>query len=136
MPVDRTSPVPSILQPLSNDEYVPPPRTELQRRAAGTTGAASVDAARRVGRSVRAYVESQRGTAAGLLSLNEAAGLRYFEVPPEAGLDDQAARAAFAPDGPVIDVQTHWIAQRPTLDEFRENVSFVYKMMKPDWWDG
>lgn len=136
MPADRTSAVPSILRPLSTDEYDAPPRTEVQQRAIDTTAEASVDAARRVGRSLRGYVDGRRGTAAGLLSLNEATGTRYFEVPPEAGLDDGAAEAAFASDGPVIDVQTHWIAQRPTLDEFRSNVSFVYKLMKPDWWDG
>jgi hypothetical protein len=55
-------------------------------------------------------------------------------VPPEAGLDDAAAVAAFAPDGPVIDVQTHWIADRPTLKAFEENVMRVYQMMAPDWW--
>ena len=136
MAADQSVGVPSILQPLSTDEYDPLPRTELQQRAIHTTAGASVGAARRVGRPVRAYVESRRGTAAGLLSLNEAAGKRYFEVPPEAGLDDGAADAAFPSDGPVIDVQTHWIAQRPTLDEFRSNVSYVYKLMKPEWWDG
>jgi predicted TIM-barrel fold metal-dependent hydrolase len=136
MPDDLTSTVPSILQPLSTDEYPPPPRTDVQQQAVHRTAGASVEAARRVGTAVRAYAASQRGTAAGLLSLNEAAGERYFEVPPEAGLDDEAATAAFAPDGPVIDVQTHWIADRPTLSDFRANVSRVYRMMAPDWWGG
>ena len=29
-------------------------------------------------------------------------------------MDAAAAAAAFVADGPVIDVQTHWIADRPT----------------------
>ena len=137
MPNDAPPGVPSILQPLHTDEYLPLPRTELQQRAIDSAAEVSVDASQRVGaRSLRSYVDSQRGTAAGLLSLNEAAGERYFELPPEAGLDDGAAQAAFAKDGPVIDVQTHWVAQRPTLDVLRENISFVYKIFKPDWWDG
>jgi predicted TIM-barrel fold metal-dependent hydrolase len=136
MPVDDTPAVPSILRPLSTDEYAAPPRTDVQQQAADVTAAESIDAAHRVRVPVRSYVESQRGTAAGLLSLNDAGGRQYFEVPPEAGLDDAAAGAAFASDGPVIDVQTHWIAQRPTLDEFRSNVSYAYRLMKPDWWDG
>jgi hypothetical protein len=136
MPEDVTSTVPSILRPLSTDEYEAPPRTELQQQAMTTAAVTGVESAERVGRSVRAYVPSQRGTATGLLSLNEAAGRRYFEVPPEAGLDEGAAAAAFASDGPVIDVQTHWVADRPTLKDFQSNVLRFYRMMAPDWWSG
>jgi hypothetical protein len=131
-----TPDVPSILQPLSTDEYAAPERTELQQRAVATTAATVEEAAARVGTTVRAYVPSQRGTAAGLRSLNEAAGVEFFEVPPEAALDEEAAAEAFAPDGPVVDVQTHWIARRPTLEAFEQNVFNVYKAMAPDWWSG
>jgi predicted TIM-barrel fold metal-dependent hydrolase len=133
---DAPSAVPSILRPLSTDEYEAPARTELQQRAATTATAAGAESARRVGRAVRAYVPSRRGTATGLLSLNEAAGERFFEVPPEAGLDEDGAAAAFASDGPVIDVQTHWIADRPTLKDFQGNVLRFYRHMAPEWWSG
>lgn len=133
---DVEKPVPSILQPLSTEEYDAPPRTDEQLQATDLTASTSVDAARRLGEQVPAYVASQRGTAAGLLSMNEAAGVAYFEVPPEAALDDAAAAAAFASDGPVIDVQTHWIADRPTLRDFEATVMRVYKMMAPDWFTG
>ncbi len=136
MPDEVSRAIPSILQPLSTDEYEPLPRTEVQQQAIDATAETSAESSRRVGSSVPAYASSRRGTAAGLESLNEATGIRFFELPPEASLDDEAADAAFASDGPVIDVQTHWIAQRPTLDEFRSSVSYVYKLMKPDWWDG
>ena len=39
-------------------------------------------------------------------------------------------------DGPVIDVQTHWIADRPTLKDFERNVLGHYRGMAPDWWSG
>jgi predicted TIM-barrel fold metal-dependent hydrolase len=136
MSEDVRSAVPSILQPLSTDEYEAPRRTAVQARAATTAASVSTDNARRVSTLVPAYVQSQRGTATGLLSLNEAAGTRYFEVAPEAGLDDEAAAAAFASDSPVVDVQTHWIADRPTLRDFEANVLRVYRMMAPDWWSG
>jgi hypothetical protein len=36
----------------------------------------------------------------------------------------------------VIDVQTHWIADRPTLKDFQSNVLRFYRAMAPDWWAG
>jgi predicted TIM-barrel fold metal-dependent hydrolase len=131
-----TNSVPSILRPLSNDEYDAPPRTEQQQRAAGTAAERNAESARRVAAPLARYVESRRGTATGLLSMNDAVGARYFEVPPEAGLDDEAADAAFPSNGPVIDVQTHWIADRPILKRFEQSILGLYKMMAPDWWSG
>ena len=98
MPVNET-PVSAILQPLSTDEYAAPDRTEAQERAAHQAAAIGIDAAPRVGANARTYGESRRGTAAGLLALNEAAGERYFELPAEAALDDEAAVAAFSSGG-------------------------------------
>lgn len=106
--------VPSILRPLSTDEYDAPPRTLVQQRAIGTAAAANVESAKRLATPLGRYVESRRGTATGLLAMNESVGgTRYFEVPPEAAMDDDAAAAAFAGDGPVIDVQTHALDRRP-----------------------
>jgi predicted TIM-barrel fold metal-dependent hydrolase len=136
MPDKVTKAVSSILRPMSTDEYTAPPRTEQQQQAVDTSAESNLDSARRLTMPVRAYVEGRRGTAAGLLSVNEAAGVRYFDVPPEAALDDDAAADAFSSEGPVIDVQTHWIADRPTLKDFQSNVMGFYRMMAPDWWRG
>jgi predicted TIM-barrel fold metal-dependent hydrolase len=133
---DPSTSVPSILQPLSTDEYDAPERTEVQRQTVATTAAAASESARRLGKPVRAYVPSQQGTAVGLLALNEAVGRRYFELPPEAALDEDAAAHAFESDGPVIDVQTHWIADRPTLKDFQNLVLGHYTAAAPDWWSG
>ena len=135
MPVNET-PVSAILQPLSTDEYAAPDRTEAQERAAHQAAAIGIDAAPRVGANARTYGESRRGTAAGLLAVNEAAGERYFDLPAEAALDDEAAVAAFSSGVPVIDVQTHWIADRPTLKEFQNTVFQTYRRLKPEWWSG
>ena len=133
---DVSTGVPLFLQPLHTDEFEAPPRTELQQQARAAAAEEAVRAAGRVGRSVRAYVPSRRGTATGLMALNDAAGARFFEVPPEAGLDEEAAAAAFASDGPVIDVQTHWIADRPILKDFQRNILRFYRAMAPEWWSG
>ena len=128
--------IPSILQPLSTDEYLAPTRTSLQKEAVATVESANLEAVRRLSVPGRGYVSSQRGTAAGLRALNEAAGERYFDVSDEAGLDEGAAAAAFRSDGPVVDVQTHWIADRPILKDFENNVLRFYRSMAPDWWSG
>ena len=128
--------IPSILQPLSTDEYRAPTRTSLQKEAVASVESANLEAAGRLSVPVRDYVPSQRGTAAGLQALNEAGGEQYFEVPGEAGLDDGAAATAFRSDGPVIDVQTHWIADRPILKGFENNVLRFYRSRAPEWWSG
>jgi hypothetical protein len=128
--------IPSILQPISTDEYVAPPRTEAQRMAVALAKAANPDAARRLGLDVREYTPSQRGTAAGLLAVNAATGQRYFELAPEAGLDDAVAKHAFASDGPVIDVQTHWVANQTGYAKFQSSVLKLYAALAPNWWKG
>jgi predicted TIM-barrel fold metal-dependent hydrolase len=132
----RTPAVTSILQPGETDEYVAPPRTEAQQRAAHGAAEAGEVAAARLHVPPSNYATSRRGTAAGLLAMNEAAGERYFAVPEEAALDDEAAVAAFSSGVPVIDVQTHWIADRPTLKAFQDTVLHTYRSIKPEWWSG
>lgn len=129
-------PVSSILQPAQTDEYVAPARTETQQRAAHRAGEAGERAAARLHVPPGTYAASRRGTAAGLLAMNEAAGDRFYDVPAEAAMDDEAAVAAFSSGVPVIDVQTHWIADRPTLKNFQETVLNTYRFVKPDWWSG
>jgi len=118
------------------DEYRPPTRTPLQRRAATRAEERSRRAAEAVGTSPARYRLSRRGTAAGLAALNAEAGDTFFDVFPEAELDEAAAAAAFASDGPVIDVQTHWIADQPALGDFQRAVLKLYRHLAPDWWTG
>lgn len=127
---------PSILKPLATDEYSPPRRTDVQHRAMHSAVEQGSESARRSGLPTRSYWPSRLGTASGLLSLNEAAGGCYFEVPIEACTDLAAAEEVFAPDGPVIDVQTHWIADNPALYEFQSRVLAGYYHQAPDWWQG
>ena len=125
-----------ILEPLSTDEYLPPARTAQQRRArhrARGQGAATAD---RLGIAVPSYWADRRGTAAGLLALNAEAGDRYFELASGAEVDMAAAAESFASDFPVIDVQTHWVADRPAFGEFQRQCLKLYRHLAPDWWSG
>ncbi len=128
--------VPSLLHPLSTDEYWPPERSAVQRRATALFMDHGPAAAERTGVPIAAYTASRRGTAAGLVSLNEAAGATYYEVSPDATLDEVAAEAAFAADGPVVDVQTHWTADRPSLQRFQKRLLSLYRYFAPEWWTG
>ncbi|ADP80867.1 amidohydrolase family protein [Pseudofrankia inefficax] len=127
---------PAFLTPLGTDEYVPPPRTATQLHASATAAETGADAAERTQAPIQRYWAGRRGTAAGLLALNEAAGDAFYEVPAEAALDDAAAEEAFVSDGPVIDVQTHWVASRPSLRTFQDHVLGSYRHLGPDWWTG
>ena len=92
-----TALIPPLLQPRSSDEYTPVPLDARLRRAAAIATAA-VDT-----------FDGRRGTAATLRALDAVAGGGFYEVPAEAETDPDAADAAFAPTGPVIDVQTHLV---------------------------
>jgi uncharacterized protein len=106
--VTRT-PTPPLLRRRASDEYVPLPHTARDRHALARLDAAVPDRARAARVPLRAYVESRRGTAATLRAVNEAAGERFYAVPPEAEVDDEAAASVFGggPDALVVDVQTH-----------------------------
>lgn len=133
----RRPELPLFLQRRHTNEFVPPPYTARERRAIAGVLSRGPAAARSVGVSLADYWSSRRGTAAGLLALNEMAGERYYEVPPEAGLDGAAADEALGGDEVVIDVQTHYVSDRPEAqDAWNAAIADMYRGVKPDWWDG
>jgi predicted TIM-barrel fold metal-dependent hydrolase len=128
--------LPALLEARSTDEYDPPARTAVQQQATALVRERGAEAAARTATPPAAYAGGRRGTAAGLLALDDAAGARYFEVPPEAALDAAAADEVFASDGPVVDVQTHWVASRESLLPFQRRLLKLYRRFAPDWWTG
>lgn len=128
--------LPSILRRLSTDEYVPLPYTPVQRQAVEETTSAGPAAATRVNVSLADYWNSRMGTAAGLLELNQAFGERWFELPEDASLDADAANESFGHSDLVIDVQTHFMANRPELKDTARRQLDVYRNLAPDWWTG
>jgi len=132
----RRPPLPVFLERRSSDEYAPPPSTPGEKRAAARFVAAGEHAARRTGVALGAWARARRGTAAGLLALNAEAGREFYRVPEEAALDDAAAAEALGGNEVVIDVQTHFVADRPECRPWHANVRALYEAVRPGWWRG
>ena len=129
-------PLPSFLRRLASDEYVAPALTTRDRRARVATRARGLLNARRLEQHPAAYWASRRGTAAGLRALNEAAGGEYYRVPAEAELDGAAADACLGGGEVVIDVQTHFVADRPECERWNRSLGALYASVAPRWWRG
>jgi hypothetical protein len=99
--------VSQVLRRLSTDEYRPLPWAEADRQALAVLAERLPENARRCGVGTHAYVGERRGTMAALAAINQAAGERFYDIPPDAELDTAAAREPGRSHGPVIDVQTH-----------------------------
>jgi len=132
----RRPPLPAFLERRSSDEYAPPPRTPREERALDRFAAQGADAARRAGLPLGAFAASRRGTAAGLLALNAEAGRAFYRVPADAALDEGAAAAALGGGQVVIDVQTHFVADRPECGPWHANIRALYEAVRPGWWRG
>jgi predicted TIM-barrel fold metal-dependent hydrolase len=128
--------LPSFLRQLSSDEYAAPALTPRDARARDDTHERGVANAARTATAPGAYWAGRRGTAAGLRALNAASGREWYRVPAEAELDDDAAHACFSGDAPVIDVQTHFVADRPECAHWNHTLQAMYRAIAPHWWRG
>ena len=133
---DGRPPIPPVvLERRHTDEYVSPPLSEAADRARtwcwpkGGLGQAR-------GAGLGRYWACRLGTVAALLAMNRTHGERYFEVPEQAALDAEAAAEAFAGIGPVIDVQTHFIADQRHMTQATANLMASYRNWTPEWWTG
>ena len=113
----RPPKLPVFLQQLSNDEYTPVPHTPILRRVVAQVRAEGPKAATRLSLPLADYWSSRQGTAAALRALDEAWGGGFYTVPSEAALDREAADEALGGDQLVIDIQTHYAADRPIVNE-------------------
>jgi hypothetical protein len=128
--------LPSLLRRLSTDEYEPPPYDDTQRAAVSKVVASGPDDAKRVSRPLADYWSSRLGTATGLLALNESEGTRFYDVPDEARYERAAADGALGGPEVVIDVQTHYMADRAPLRTTADRQLAGYRAWAPDWWSG
>ena len=113
----------SLLAPRSTDEYDAPAPRPADLRAAARLDSWSRDA-----------LATRRGTAATLRAIDAEAGGGFYDVPPEAESDVDAADAAFAGRSPVIDVQTHLVRPtRITTHSTKMLLGFL-RMVEPERW--
>ena len=115
----RPPQLPSFLRRLTNEEFKPLPHTPQQRTVIAKLRATKDDAPARLSLPSADYWSGRQGTAAALIELNEAYG-RFYNVRPEAAVDKDAADAALGRDQLVIDVQTHFIADRSPMKEWTD----------------
>lgn len=107
--------LPLPLQRRSTDEYATQPHHPRnlplieQLRAEGPKYAAKLSM------STGDYWGSRQGTAAALRALNEAWGSSFYDAPPEAALDREAADASLGGDQFIMDVHTHYTPDRLPL---------------------
>jgi predicted TIM-barrel fold metal-dependent hydrolase len=109
--------------PVSNGEFLPPPHDPVLRESMRRTHDLAGRNARRLGISRRSFLTGLTGTAATFFVLNACSTERNasvgqgpggsYEVPPDATIDPDAARAALAGDEFVFDVQTHYVNYDP-----------------------
>ena len=123
--------IPSFLQPLHTDEYSP--RTPSKAVVEAVQRARGMAEGTAAGEE-QGFWSTRFGTAAGLLAVNEAAGQRFYEVAPEAVEDIAAAQESLGGDQVVIDVQTHYVADRDT--NTGQHLPEMYKKARPDWFKG
>ena len=128
--------LPRFLTRCANDEFIPPPLNDIERTAARFAAQASESATERLNVRAATYAESRRGIAAGLLAVNKANSEEFFVVPGEAAFDDAAAEDALGGDELIIDVQTHYIADRQACEDSRKLIRQMYPLYGPDWWGG
>jgi uncharacterized protein len=99
--------------PCSNGEFVPPPLSPLERTAIRRARADCEANAKRIGMTRSGFLRSVCGAATTLLALQGCARDAdrllggFWDVPPEAALEEDAARAVLAGEEFVFDVQGH-----------------------------
>jgi predicted TIM-barrel fold metal-dependent hydrolase len=129
--------LPAFLQRRHTDEFEPAPYSARDLAVLARVVDDGPRAAKRTARALADYWAGRTGTAAGLLELNRAAGLRYYDIPPEACEDAAAADEALGGDELVIDVQTHFVSdRREAADTWYDAIQTMYRSVKPDWWGG
>ena len=119
-------PGPIPTQIVSNDEYVPPPQTERQRRVEARVKELGDTLARKQGLSRRQFLATASGMAAAFLAMNEVYGPLYGVTGAEAADRQLAAeRAQSLKDQFVMDCHTHFLRDDTRLMGFvrmRESV--------------
>lgn len=127
-------PLPVVLQRRHSDEFDAAPYNDRDRRSLSVVLDAGTDDAKRTDHSLEDYWSSRLGTAAGLRAIDAQFSETFYDVPAEAALEPEAASHVFDGDEVVVDVQTHFIADRPETRATAAHIHRMYTDLAPDWW--
>jgi predicted TIM-barrel fold metal-dependent hydrolase len=122
------SPIPT--QVVSNEEFIPRPQNEQQRRVEYLTGVLAEEKAKKLGMDRRSFMASSMGMATAFLAANMVYG-NHWEVEEAETLEPGATEEKW-PKGEffIIDVQTHFTNGLPLYFrnmEFIRNMGFKLK---------
>lgn len=135
---ERPLPLPIKLDPCSNGEYSPRPRSPSIARAQRLAHQLAEEGARRLGVSRRAFLESSCGVAAVLVALNQVTGCAggRYAVTRETMRDRTLADATIQGDEFVFDVQTHHVdVDRDWYEADRPNMGPFLRRTAQPWCD-
>jgi predicted TIM-barrel fold metal-dependent hydrolase len=124
---------PSFFQSLHTEEYAPPPPSEETKRAVRRSRELAEKA---LSRGAQRFWSERLGTAAGLIALNEEFGAEFYAVPRAATEDLGAVNEALGGDQVVIDIQTHYLSDRPDASVSSPYLQQMFRAMMPSWWKG
>ena len=128
--------LPIFLQRRCTDEYTPVPYSSFQRHAIPRLRAAGPANAKRLNMSLADYWSGRQGIAAALLAIDEAAGGGFYNVPKEAALDRAAADEALGGSQFVMDLQTHYVADRTDYTKWARLMVGTADTVKADRFKG
>ncbi len=126
--------IPSFLRRLGTDEWYAPVRQPSQRRMAWEVHDRVHAISDDLGVPHTFAATTRRATAAGLRALNREFGHEFYAVPPDAERSERVAGEAFGAVGPVIDVQTHFLAPHSAHALGRDFLRDMYRALMPQWW--
>jgi predicted TIM-barrel fold metal-dependent hydrolase len=129
-------PVPSVLARLASDEYAAPAYRQRDLQALEILARSAAVDARRLGRALGAYYASRMGTVASLAAINAAVGKPFYRVSASARIDGEEAEETLRGSGPVIDVQTHFVAGHRAGLAGARGIHHFIRQVAPEWFSG
>jgi hypothetical protein len=125
--------VPTILQPLHTEEFQPVPLSRKDHVGIQHVAERGEQVSVRLSVAQHAWTSSRLGTAAGLLALNKANGDTFYELDADADIDCDAADASFHSDSFVMDVQSHFLADREDTAPYASFIGDIAQPLAPRW---
>jgi predicted TIM-barrel fold metal-dependent hydrolase len=125
-------PLPLSFDPVSNGEYLPPPKTQRDVLAERRIRALADRNSRRTGVSRRAFLTGACGMAATLASINEVYGARggSYAIGPEMLLEPQAAAQAVGGQEFIFDIQSHHVMPDGAWKEKDPGLAAILRLLE------
>ena len=129
--------LPSLLQPLHTDEFLPvAPHTALAR-ATAMVEHAMPDVARTLGIDATVYAHDPRATALALRAIDTTHGGGFYAFPRSSVFDADAVKEALgAVNQPVVDVQTHLVDPTLWVGPHANALGRFLQLVDPERWPG